>query len=147
MNYKMTFEAQFADMTAQETRENYIVALELADKSDTVLYEYNFETTKNFAEIVRIEPIKESDVFLMNNANKEYLATLLPAIASTFSEINKTQMQTIGLTEDKNPLIYATPIGYLMVSLKNAVSQSVNESLNTMEGYKNKENETMNQMN
>ncbi|MCI8621435.1 MAG: hypothetical protein HFJ50_06965 [Clostridia bacterium] len=141
-NSKITVDAQFTDMTAQEVKENYLVALELTQGTNAVSYEYNFETTKNFAEIVRIEPIKESDVFLMNNANKEYLETLIPAIVSTFSEINKTQMQTIGLTEDKNPLIYATPIGYLMITLSNSISQNLENSNNQI----NQENEITNQI-
>lgn len=106
----INFEAQYAGITSQSSRERYKIGFAVEQEEQKMGYQYTFDTKKNFSEIINIEPLKETDAFIVNTADKEYLNTLFTAIGNVFTAVNANQMNELGLKPEQNPLIYATPV-------------------------------------
>ena len=111
----MYLKAKYSNISQETASEKYTFGMEETDGEDGIAYEYNFETEKVFRPGMNIEPITANNSFVLNDANKEYLTgTLGPAIMERILYVNKDQMGKLGLEEYQNPLIYATPFGYIL---------------------------------
>ena len=84
-------------------------------------YEYTFNTKKAFTDMLEIEGLTSENSVILNDCTEEYINSLLPAIGNRIIQVNEEQMRTLGVTQ--NPLIMATPIGYIY----SMISTSVNE--------------------
>ena len=68
---------------------------------------------------------------MLSNYENEQVENLKTAILERMVEVNKQQMEKLGLTEDQNPLQYALPISELLTSQYNSfdqMSSSMNEA-------------------
>lgn len=112
---KIYLKAKYSNISQDTANENYIFGMESTDGDNEIVYEYNFVTEKVFVPGMSIEPITASNSFVINDANKEYLTEMLgPAIMNRIILVNRNQMEQLGLEETQNPLIYATPFGYML---------------------------------
>lgn len=124
---RIYLKAKYSNIGQNNTSENYTIGIE---ENDT-LYEYNFDTKKAFNTSVNIEPITTSNSFVVNDASKEYLETILSAVTSRIIQVNREQMEKLGLEEYQNPLIYATPFGYIMYTNMTVNNQENNSNQQT----------------
>ena len=128
----INFASQYAGITTQSSRERYKIGFKVEENEQAIGYQYTFDTKKNFSEIINIEPLKETDAFVINTADKEYLKTLFEAIGKVFNAVNTNQMNELGLKPEQNPLIYATPVGYAIYSLNQVIIDSVSGMTDNM---------------
>lgn len=131
------FVAQYAGITSQEARERYKIGFKVEENEQAIGYQYTFDTKKNFSGVINIEPLKEADAFVINTANKEYLNTLFEAIGKVFKAVNASQMKELGVKEEQNPLIFATPVGYMLYVFNQALNVdtlSFNEKFDVYQG-------------
>jgi len=136
----MYLKAKYSNISQETASEKYTFGMEETDGEDGIAYEYNFETEKVFRPGMNIEPITANNSFVLNDANKEYLTgTLGPAIMERILYVNKDQMGKLGLEEYQNPLIYATPFGYILYQ------NSPVENLGDSQGDNNQENSNQEQ--
>ena len=125
---EINLEVQFSDIMSPKTKENYKVIINMESEGKKCVYQYDFETSKDFDQIIKLEAIKENDVFVLNNVGKDYINTLMNALGKVYKEVNKNQMQELGLEENENPLIFTTPIGYYIYE-NYQVIDNVNETI------------------
>lgn len=114
--------AQFQDITTENAKEIYQIVLQAQEKEQgqKVQYEYNFHTIKAFLDHIDIGGITNDNSVILNNWEEEQIRELLTAIGNRISQINEEQMQQLQVKE--NPLMMATPIGYLYTYMQNSMS-------------------------
>lgn len=121
---EINVEAQYSNITSLKTEENYKIKINMENGEEKLAYQYNFETAKDFDQIIKLDAIKESDVFILNNVGKDYIDTLMAALQNVYAEVNRSQMQELGLEENENPLIYTTPMGYYIYKTKEIINNT-----------------------
>lgn len=112
---------KFSGISTNNAEENYIIGFNAGDQSQNMSYEYTFNTKKAFTDMLEIEGLTSENSVILNDCTEEYINSLLPAIGNRIIQVNEEQMRTLGVTQ--NPLIMATPIGYIY----SMISTSVNE--------------------
>jgi len=128
-------------MQSPTVKENLSLGISLknkeAEEEQKIEYEYTLNVAKTFNDNIEIEPLTSQNSVILNNTSEEYRNQLINMLALKIAEINKEQMNKLGLREEENPLVYATPIGYIMVEMNNSISNAI-EATNQ---YKQKEKE------
>ena len=116
------FEAQYSDLTSQNVKENYIFGIKIDNDGEKIAYEYDFDISKKFVDNIEIQELTENNSVVLSDASNEYIAALIVALKGKISEINSSQMQALGIQENENPLIYATPLGYTLYQMNNIIN-------------------------
>ena len=78
-------------------------------------YEYYFDNTVDFNSDISIEDFTDDNAVVLTSLPSEQRETLLNAVIERLTLVNSKQMESLGLTEGENPLIYALPIRYLKI--------------------------------
>lgn len=130
-NFKVNFDVKYSNIDSNSVEENYRFGILLGDEGEKLEYKYSFDTKKNFSEIINIEPLKESDAFILNTADKNYANTVLTAVGEVLTAVNASQMSKLGLEPEQNPLIFATPIGYTIYLFNQTINNSLDNMINT----------------
>lgn len=103
---KVALSAKYVGLQArQNITENYQLALE----SDQIKYEYQYNNNVQFTDSVAIEEFSEDNSMILNNYEEEQVASFMQAVQQRIEEVNKKQMEELGLEEDENPLQYVIP--------------------------------------
>lgn len=103
---KVSLSAKYIGLQAmQNMGENYQLTLE----SDQIKYEYEYNNNIQFTNSVTIEEFSEDNSMILNNYEKEQVASFMQAVQQRIIEVNKKQMEELGLEEDENPLQYIIP--------------------------------------
>lgn len=110
--------------------ENYELGIEMPDRQ----YVYYINNEINFVEGTNIEELTNSNSIILNRLQEDQRNNLIEAITNRIADVNKLLMERLGVTEDKNPLIYVTPLS-TMYSSKNVYTndttmQMSNEEVN-----------------
>ena len=108
------FKTEFSDITSENVKEKYIFGLKTNNKEEKdkeLLYEYTLDTQKAFVDTITIEGLTNENSVVLNNWEEEQIKNLLTGIGNRILEINEQQMQMLGTKQ--NPLIMATPVGYI----------------------------------
>ena len=77
-------------------------------------YEYYFDNTVDFNSDISIEDFTDDNAVVLTSLPSEQRETLLNAVIERLTLVNSKQMESLGLTEGENPLIYALPLYYMM---------------------------------
>ncbi len=109
----IVFSANYSNIETQNAAENYILAFGVTDGNDDISYEYTLSTAKTFVNSVDIQEFKDEDTLILNNQETATINALGIALPIQIQKVNSLLLQRIGLTDEQNPLIYATPIGIL----------------------------------
>ncbi len=124
---KLNFVIKLAGLqTMQNIVENYELSLEM----DKVKYQYNLENTVQFAENINIEEFKDDNNLLLSSLDEEQSNALIKAISERIQNVNKKQMEELGLEENENPLQYIIPQMYYN-SKKNEINEINEVEVNT----------------
>lgn len=126
----MYLESSYSNLVSQNVSENHILGISTDVEDKTFSYEYTLNTTKRFANSMDVRAISESNAEILNNMSKERLDAIMQALINRVIEVNREQMTSLGLSENENPLIDATPFGLIISSFNN----TINDTTNNMEG-------------
>ena len=89
----------------QNITENYELTLE----TEETKYQYNYNNNVEFTDSTNIEAFNSNNSMMLNEMNKEERDTLIDAVVKRIQNVNKNQMEKIGVEENENPLQYVIP--------------------------------------
>lgn len=105
-NNKIYLEAEYSGLSAiQSVEENYTLGLE----TEKIGYQYQFNNHVNFTDSVNIEDFTTQNSMILTDYESEQVANFLNAVVQRIIQVNKQQMEELGLEEDENPIIYMVP--------------------------------------
>lgn len=122
------FEAKYQDLTSQIAKEKYSFGFGSKIYDESISYDYNLDMAKKFNSDIDIEAMGEENTVILNDVSKEYLDNITNMLELKISEVNKLQMEQLGITENENPLIFATPVGYIVYQFMNNTMTRVIQS-------------------
>ena len=76
-------------------------------KEQTYIYQYTSNVT--FNDSVSIEDFNNENIQILNDYGQEQVLPFLEQVGARIEEVNKNQMEELGLSEDQNPLILMMP--------------------------------------
>ena len=97
----------------QNVQEAYQATLGMDEKMN---FDYIISNKVNFAENVEIEDFSEDNSVLLNDFENEQVSNFLQAVGERITEVNRQQMEELGLEESENPLLNLFPIVELLSS-------------------------------
>ena len=104
-NLKITGKINYEGLQNQNVKETYEIGLESGAK----IYNYKLENNITFTEGVSIEDFTTDNSMVLTNYEDESVNNFLIAVRERITEVNKQQMQELGIEEDKNPLLRLIP--------------------------------------
>lgn len=79
---------------------------ELGMETEEIQYKYQFENNVNFMDSVSIEEFTNDNSMILTNYESEQVSNFLSAVVQRITQVNKQQMEELGLKESENPIIY-----------------------------------------
>ena len=70
---------------------------------------YSITNNVQFKDSVEIEDLTEENAVILNDQDNEYVTNLMNAIQERIIEVNKVQMEELGVSENENPMQYLIP--------------------------------------
>lgn len=118
---KIVLLTKFAGLQSmQNISENYELALELEDNK----YQYNYNNNVEFTNSINIETFNSNNSMMLNEMNEEERNTFIQAVVQRIQNVNKNQMEELGLEENENPLQYVMPQFGIYSSAVNVINSS-----------------------
>ena len=117
-------------------------------KEQTYIYQYTSNVT--FNDSVSIEDFNNENIQILNDYGQEQVLPFLEQVGARIEEVNKNQMEELGLSEDQNPLILMMPAPIAStIILTNQINESfedIDENMdeNTDENTNENTNEDIN---
>lgn len=103
---KVGLTMEFAGLQSmQNITENYELALE----AEQTKYQYNYNNNVEFTESTNIEEFNSNNSLSLDEMDEEARNTFISSITERIKNVNKSQMQQLGLEENENPLQYVIP--------------------------------------
>jgi hypothetical protein len=103
---KIGFIAKFSGLQLmQSITENYELTIEL----DETKYQYNYNNSVEFVDSINQEKFDDDNSLILNEIDEQTRTTFINAIIERIQNVNKSQMEQLGLEEDENPLQYVIP--------------------------------------
>lgn len=116
--------------------ENYELGIE---QSGTIQYKYNFNNNINFIDQVDIEDFTSENSIILNDQDTETAKNLVTAIEERIIQVNKEQMEKLGLIESENPLQYIIPnISANIPGISNIQNSRINVNEETVNEFNQK---------
>lgn len=109
----------------EKVTENYTVQMAMTSNGHEVGYHYQLENTISFDSSTTIDSLTKDNTMLLNELESEQLQNFLAAAGNRIMEINRSQMEELGLEESENPLLYVNPVTGLGLMLYNQTSSSM----------------------
>ena len=96
-------------------------------KEQTYIYQYTSNVT--FNDSVSIEDFNNENIQILNDYGQEQVLPFLEQVGARIEEVNKNQMEELGLSEDQNPLILMMPAPIASTII---LTNQINESFENM---------------
>lgn len=136
-NIGLLFSANYAGLNEmQSVKEDYSVELQLQDK-ETMTAKYQFENQIDFTDSIEIEEFSKKNAMILNNYDKEKVNSFMQQVVNRISEVNKKQMEELGLQENENPLIqmFSPILGATFLGQSNSSMNNLDFSSQEIEAY------------
>ena len=104
-NLKITGKMNYEGLQNQNVKETYEIGLESGAK----IYNYKLENNIAFGEGISIEDFTTDNSMVLTNYENEAVNNFLVAVEERIIEVNKQQMQELGVEEDQNSLLRLIP--------------------------------------
>ena len=88
-------------------------------------YDYKVDVNTQFDESILLEGLDEEVSVFLNDYNEEQVTNFLTQVGMRLLDINKTQMEELGLKEQENPILYSNPITMLGIMTYNMASEAL----------------------
>lgn len=106
---KIILGATFEGLTDMQTvKENYTVELQY-QSNGAMTYQYQLNNEINFLESSNIEEFTADNTMILNNYEEVQVSNFLEAVEERIVEVNRQQMEDLGLEENENPIKYIIP--------------------------------------
>ena len=99
-------------------------------ENDTMSYKYLITNNVQFKDSVEIEDLTDENSAILNEEDSEYVTNLMNAIQERLTEVNKSQMEELGVSESENPIQYLLP-SFIMTGTQNNTAQIDETAVNS----------------
>ncbi len=122
---KLSVIAKYTGLNTDNVSENYEISLEgsYEGNTDTMSYKYIITNNVQFKDSVEIEDLTDENSAILNEEDSEYVTNLMNAIQERLTEVNKSQMEELGVSESKNPIQYLLPSFLMAGTLSNTTAE------------------------
>ena len=93
-------------------------------------YKYIITNNVQFKDSVEIEDLTDENSAILNEEDSEYVTNLMNAIQERLTEVNKSQMEELGVSESENPIQYLLP-SFIMTGTQNNTAQIDETAVNS----------------
>lgn len=84
-------------------------------QNTTMRYQYTISNNVQFKDNVEIENLTSENAVILNDKDDAYVTNLMSAIEQRIIEVNKVQMEELGVSEDENPIQFIIPSSLLTI--------------------------------
>lgn len=116
--------------TMESVQETYQVTIQV-NEEESITYMIN--NNVSFAESVDIENFTEDNSIILNDVGEEQLTNFLEAVEQRITEVNKQQMEELGLEESQNPLFNLFPLATTLDVFDSAQTSRTNNDMKNIE--------------
>lgn len=113
--------------TLSEVQKNYDFGFEIIQDDGSMKYDYEVDTNTIFGTDIHIEPLEESKIIVLNDYDETDVTNFMEQLTTRILQLNKTQMEELGLKEEENPILYTNPITMLGIMIYNMANESTND--------------------
>ena len=102
-----TFDIKYTGLGTDNVTENYEIAYEGTDNStenSISTYQYTITNNITFVNSVEIEDLTDDNAVILNDRDEEYVTNLMSVIEERLTEVNRLQMEELGIAEEANPI-------------------------------------------
>lgn len=78
-------------------------------QDNTIRYKYTITNNVQFKDRIDIEDLTEDNAVILNDKDDAYVTNLMNAIKERLEQVNKVQMEELGVSENENPIQYVIP--------------------------------------
>ena len=105
-----TTENQTANETTEQTATNQTTTQTSTNSTENKnQYKYSITNNVQFKSGIEIEDFTEDNAVVLNDQTNEYVSNLMNAIQERMVEVNRVQMEELGVLEEENPINYLMP--------------------------------------
>lgn len=109
--YNIYFNVQYSGLQdLNNVQGNYGFGYSIIVEEQTMSYNYKINTNTHFNDAVSIEDLDADVAVFLNDYDSEAVTNFISQVGTRLGETNKKQMETLGLKEEENPLLYSNPI-------------------------------------
>ena len=107
---EQTAENQTANETTEQTATNQTTTQTSTNSTENKnQYKYSITNNVQFKSGIEIEDFTEDNAVVLNDQTNEYVSNLMNAIQERMIEVNRVQMEELGVLEEENPINYLMP--------------------------------------
>lgn len=107
-------------------QESYKIGFETSQEDEKYKYEYNINNDVQFKDqITTIASFDDESTVFLNDYDGEVITNFIAQLVERILEVNKEQMQELGLEEAENPLIYSNPITLIGGMVYNTAKETI----------------------
>ena len=114
--------------TLNTVAENYELGFEISSEEMNMSYEYNINNDIEFKDTITIDEFDKNGTVFLNDHEPEVITNFISQVGTRLIDINKKQMEELGLEENENPLIYSNPITMLGLTIFNMASETIEDT-------------------
>ena len=114
----------------QNINEDYELGIDFSIDSKSYSYKYNFSNNIDFKETSNIEEFTSDNSLNLNSLEEEQRNNFMNSLSQRLSEVNKKQMEELGLNENENPIMNMLPTLYLYSLSGNRISNEAIDEMN-----------------
>ena len=112
------FNMQYSGLESlTNVQESYEVGFVIVEDEEKMSYNYKIDNNTEFMDAVSIGAIDETTAAILNDYDEAQITSFLGQVGTKLLDINKKQMEELGLKEYENPVIYSNPVTMLVVSM------------------------------
>lgn len=115
--------------TLENVGETFNLGFEIISEDETMAYEYDIINNIQFKESVSIDEFGENGDVFLNDHKPEVITNFITQVVTRLGDINRKQMEELGLKEYENPLLYSNPITMLAFSIYNIASETIENNM------------------
>lgn len=105
-----TAQNQTANETTEQTATNQTTTQTSTNSTENKnQYKYSITNNVQFKSGIEIEDFTEDNAVVLNDQTNEYVSNLMNAIQERMIEVNRVQMEELGVLEEENPINYLMP--------------------------------------
>ncbi len=88
----------------QSVKEEYSIEWQVQEPQTTTV-KYQFQNQVDFTDSIEIEEFSNKNAMILSNYEEEKVSSFMEQVVNRISEVNKKQMEELGLQENENPII------------------------------------------
>ncbi len=134
----IAFSTKYTGLGTDNVTETYELVYEGNDSNSISHYQYTITNNVQFVNSVEIEDLTDQNAVILNDKDNAYVTNLINAIEERLTEVNRLQMEELGVEEEANPIQFLLPSTFMSKGSSSSLNeQDVNAFNEKFELYQN----------